>query len=164
MRPIINLSVQDALRMHFYEMNTDERALFLWSSFCLSIVCLTGIVLLLWIFSSIATEFLTFPEDWLIAVPFAAFLYASFYFLLAYFQFSENRLRFLLLHLFQTSASLAIIALLVWHSQGWQAVIAGKLVGLVLAVVVGAYWLSKGVNFSREILQNPQLALSLIHI
>ena len=162
MRPIINLSIQDALRMHFYEMNTDERALFLWSSFCLSIVCLTGIVLLLWIFSSIATEFLTFPEDWLIAVPFAAFLYASFYFLLAYFQFSENRLRFLLLHLFQTSASLAIIALLVWHSQGWQAVIAGKLVGLVLAVVVGAYWLSKGVNFSREILQNPQLA-KLMH-
>ena len=38
LRPIINLSVQDALRMHFYEMNTDERALFLWSSFCLSIV------------------------------------------------------------------------------------------------------------------------------
>lgn len=158
MRPIINLSVQDALRMHFYEMNTDERARFVWGSFCLSLVCLTVIVAVLWLISSLASQFLNFPEDWLITVPIAAFLYASFYFLLAYFQFSENRKGFLLLHLFQTSASLAVVALLVWHSQGWQAVIVGKIIGLALAVVGGAYWLSKGINFSKDVLRKPRIA------
>lgn len=158
MRPIINLSVQDALRMHFYEMNIDERARFVWGSFCLSLVCLCIIVAVLWSISSLASRYLNFPQDWLVTVPFAAFLYASFYFLLAYFQFSENRLRFLLLHILQTSASLAVIAVLVWHSRGWQAVVMGKIIGLALAVVIGAYWLSKGINFSKDVLQKPRIA------
>jgi len=42
-----NLSVQDALRMHFYEMKTEERARFVWGSFCLSVVCLFVIVSIL---------------------------------------------------------------------------------------------------------------------
>lgn len=157
-RPIINLSVQDALRMHFYEMNIEERARFVWGSLCLSLVCLCVIATALWVTASFASSHLNFPKDWLVTVPFAAFLYASFYFLLAYFQFSQNRMRFLLLHVVQTSASLAIIAAFVWHNNGWQAVVIGKITGLALAVFIGAYWLSKGLRFSKDVLKKPRMA------
>jgi len=77
--------------------------------------------------------------------------------LLAYFQFSESRAKFLLLHVLQTSISLIVIGALVWKSQGWQAVIVGKLIGLSIALVIGGYWLSKSIQFPKDVLQKPKL-------
>ncbi len=50
LRPLVNLTIQDALRMHFFEMTDTERARFVWSALCLSLVCAAvfiGIALLL---------------------------------------------------------------------------------------------------------------------
>ena len=95
-RPFTNLSAQDALRMHYFEM--DDRALsqFVWSSFCLSGICTTVIIAPILFFSDQISVFIGFPEHWLAAIPITACLYASFYFLLAFYQFSSRRRLFIL--------------------------------------------------------------------
>lgn len=142
-RPIINLSLQDALRMNYYQMDVLERGSFVWSALFLSSLCLLAMLIVTWLFSASLSTLLNFPELWLLMVPVTSFLYASFYFLLAYNQFAQNRRRFLLLHLVQTGSGIVLIALLVLSDWRWQGVIVGKVAGLFLVVILGLIWMRK---------------------
>ncbi len=158
LRPLVNLTIQDALRMHFYEMDDAECARFIWSSFCLTTISTAGIVVFTLAFSGPLSAALSLPAEWLVMIPIAAYLYAVFYFLLAYNQFAHNRRRFLSLHIVQTTASLVFIALFVFNGWGWQGVVIGKIAGLAIGCVIGIYWLVSGLQFANVLKQPPQLS------
>ncbi len=157
-RPLINLTIQDALRMHFFEMDDAERARFVWSSFCLTTICAASLVAITLALSRPLSAALSLPAEWLVAIPIAAYLYAAFYFLLAYNQFAHNRRRFLSLHVVQTTASLAFIALLVFNGWGWPGVVIGKIFGLALGCITGIYWVVRELQFANILKQLPQLS------
>ena len=157
LRPVVNLTIQDALRMHFYEMDDAQRARFIWSSLCLTTLCTAAVVAVTLAFSGPLSTALSFPAQWLVTVPLAAFLYAVFYFLLAYNQFAHNRRLFLALHVVQTTASLGIISYLVVGGWGWPGVVIGKIAGLGIGCIAGAYWLLRGLKFADAFKQAPEL-------
>ena len=158
LRPVINLTIQDALRMHFYEMDDAERARFVWSSFCLTTICTASLVAITLALSHPLSAALSLPAEWLVTIPVAAYLYAVFYFLLAYNQFAHDRGRFLSLHMVQTTASLAFIAFLVFNGWGWPGVVIGKIAGLAIGCAAGIYWLATGLQFADVLRQPPQLS------
>ena len=157
LRPLINLTIQDALRMHFFEMNDAERARFVWSSFCLTTICTASLIAITLALSQPLSTALSMPAEWLVTIPIAAYLYAVFYFLLAYNQFAHDRQRFLGLHMVQTAASLACIALLIFNGWGWQGVVIGKIAGLAIGCVAGISWLITELQFANVLRQRPQL-------
>ena len=156
-RPIVSLTIQDGLRMHFFEMDDTERADFVWSSLCLATLCMAGIVAPVLMFAAPLSKAVSFPAEWLVTIPIAAYLYATFYYLLAYNQFDHNRRRFLFLHLTQSAASLIFISLFVLSGWSWPGVIVGKMLGLAVGGLVGACWLIKSLDFNRAIRQRPHL-------
>jgi O-antigen/teichoic acid export membrane protein len=140
--------------MHFYEMDDVERARFVWSSLWLTTVCAAILVGISLIFARPLSAVLSLPAKWLVTIPIAAYLYAFFYFVLAFKQFDQRRRHFLSLHLVQTTASLVFIAFLVFNGSGWPGVVVGKISGLAVACLVGAIWLARELPF-REILAQP---------
>ncbi len=158
LRPVVNLTIQDALKMHFYEMDDAESARFVWSSFCLTTISTAGIVAITLAFAGPLSAALSFPAEWLVTIPIAAYLYAVFYFLLAYNQFAHNRRRFLSLHVVQTTASLTFIAMFVFNGWGWSGVVIGKIAGLAIGCVIGIYWLVSGLQFANVLKRPPQLS------
>ncbi len=157
LRPLVNLTIQDALRMHFYEMDDAERARFVWSSLCLTTICGAIFVAISLLLARPLSTALSLPAEWLVTVPIAAFLYASFYFLLAFNQFDHKRRRFLSLHVIQTTASLVFIAFLVLNDWGWPGVVIGKISGLSVGCAVGAFWLIRGLPFAEILRQQPHI-------
>jgi O-antigen/teichoic acid export membrane protein len=158
LRPLINLTIQDALRMHFFEMNDAERARFVWSSFCLTTICTASLIAITLALSQPLSTALSMPAEWLVTIPIAAYLYAVFYFLLAYNQFAHDRQRFLGLHMVQTAASLACIAIFVFNGWGWQGVVIGKIAGLAIGCAAGISWLITELQFANVLRQRPQLS------
>ena len=148
LRPVVNLTIQDALKMQFYEMDSADRAAFVVSAFYLS----TGSALLLGIFAALFNQSLAalvkFPAPWIVSIVFAAYLYVNFYFVLAFNQFAEKRGHFIALQLVQSISGFLIIALLVYQGWNWQGVIAGKIAGLIIACAVGVFWLASEMNLN----------------
>ncbi len=157
-RPFVTLSAQDALRMHYYEMNLSEHANLVWSTVVLGVLGASTLVLVCIIFGSWIGDVLSFPSRWLPAVPIAALLYAMFYFQLAYLQFASRRKMFLFLHVIQTSVSIALIGWFVYLQPAWQSVVVGKLSGLGVAIVAGGFWLARHIEIRKTAMHRPQLA------
>lgn len=139
-RPILSLSLQDALRMRFYSMREAEKADFVWSSFVLLTLCAFTIVMLAVASREMLSAFLKLPPDWMPAVGVMAYFFAIFYFLLAYNQFDRRLGHFLSLHAIQTLFSISFIIFLVLAGWGWTGIVIGKTVALALVCVVGAAW------------------------
>ena len=156
-RPIVNLSAQDALRMHFFELNSEERADLVWSSIVLGGLCTCILVFVSFMFDSWLAVLLSFPQRWLPAIPITALLYAQFYFLLAYLQFASRRKMFLLLHVVQTVVSISLITWLVITSETWRSVVAGKLIGLSVAILLGITWLARHIELRAATKRPPKL-------
>lgn len=147
LRPIVNLSIQDALKMRFYEMDGDERSRFVLSALFLSSASALLLAVVFWLFGGLLSQLLKFPLEWMISIVFAAYLYACFYFILAFNQFAELRARFIGLQFLQTISGFTIIAFLVYQGFNWQGVIVGKIAGLLIACGLGLYWLSDSLKF-----------------
>ena len=158
LRPVVNLTIQDALRMQFFEMDAAERARFVWSSLCLSTIGVTVLAVVALLLAAPLAIAFQFPAQWMVSIPIAAYLYATFYFLLAFNQFSDNRPRFLALHFVQTGASLLLIGALVFSGWGWQGVVIGKIAGLVIGCTVGLFWLVADLGLGALTRHTPQLA------
>jgi len=157
LRPLVNLTIQDALRMRFYEMDDVARARFVWSALWLSTVCAIGFVVVAWVLAGPLSIALSLPAEWLVAIPIAAYLYAFFYFVLAFKQFDQKRWRFLSLHIVQTAASLVFILYFVLNGSGWPGVVIGKILGLTVGCAVGAYWLARDLPFEKIVTRRPQV-------
>jgi O-antigen/teichoic acid export membrane protein len=157
LRPLVNLTIQDALRMHFFEMDDAERARFVWSSLWLSTLCVAIFIAITLVLARPLSAALSLPAEWLVTIPIAAYLYAVFYFLLAFNQFAHRRRRFLNLHIIQTTASLVFIGCLVFNDWGWPGVVIGKISGLAVGCAVGAIWLIRSLPFRKVLRQSPQI-------
>jgi O-antigen/teichoic acid export membrane protein len=157
LRPLVSLTIQDALRMHFYSMDDGEKASFVWSSFCLATFCTLIFVIAAVVAPGPLSLAVRLPADWLVTVPVAAYLFAVFYFLLAFNQFAHRRRRFLLLHVVQTISSLIFIAVLVFNGSGWHGVIIGKIAGLAVGCGLGVFWVLRDLPFALIRHQPPQI-------
>ena len=151
-RPIICLSAQDALKMHYFELKSSSLAEFILSSFFLTSI----ITLLLSCVAFFAKDYLSallrFPATWLVSIVCTAYLYSLFFFLLTYNQFANNKKRFICLHLIQSSFSIGLAITLVFFQWGWQGAIIGKLTGLFAAFFIGAWWLVGEIKFNLNVL------------
>lgn len=148
LRPVVNLTIQDALKMHFYEMDKAKRSAFVVSAFYIS----SGSTLLLGLAAVLFKDALgaavKFPAPWVISIVLTTYLFVNFYFVLAFNQFAEKRRHFIALQFVQSLLGFAVIAVLVYLGWGWQGVILGKIVGLIVACLLGYAWLSDELNLS----------------
>lgn len=148
LRPITSLSVQDALKMHYFELERNSLSEFILSSFFLTSIItllLSSIVLL---GKDQLSIWLNFPDSWMISIVLTAYLYSLFYFLLTFNQFENNKKRFILLHVLQSSVGIGLAITLVLFEWGWQGAILGKLSGLLTAFFLGAWWLVRDLKFN----------------
>ncbi len=139
LRPVVNLTIQDALKMHFYEM---DRSRLVVSAFYLSLGSALVLGVLAVVFRDSLSSAVKFPAAWIIAIVVTAFLYVNLYFILAYNQFAEKRRHFVTLQVVQSLIGFSAITLLVWLGWNWQGVVMGKMVGLFVACLVGIAWIA----------------------
>jgi O-antigen/teichoic acid export membrane protein len=158
LRPVVNLTIQDALKMHFYEMDRARQSSFVVSAFYLSSASALLLGLVAVLFDTTLAAWTKFPAPWLVAIVFGAYLYVNFYFILTFNQFAEKRGHFIALQLVQSISGFAIIALLVYRGLGWEGVILGKLAGLILACALGVLWLSGDLKLSLRFPQRDQFS------
>jgi len=157
LRPIVSFSLQDALRMRFYDMDDHELASFVWSFFFLISVGTLCLVLVLTVYKETLEKALDLPADWLPTIVVMSYFFANFYFLLAYNQFSRRPAHFLTLHIIQTVASLGIISALVSGDWGWTGIVLGKVLGLATATALGAFWLNRELPIEAARTEKPAL-------
>lgn len=142
LRPLVSLTIQDALKMQFYEMDRERQANFVVAAFYISL----GSALILALAATLLAEPLSvvakLPAPWLVLVVVATYLNVSFYFVLAFNQFAAKRGRFIALQAVQSLAGFALISALVVLGWSWQGVILGKMAGLLIACLVGFAWLA----------------------
>jgi O-antigen/teichoic acid export membrane protein len=146
LRPVVNLTIQDALKMHFYDMDKARQARFALAAFYISstTALILGIASVL--FADTLSAAVKFPAPWIVAVVVAAYLYVNLYFFLAFHQFAEQRGRFIALRLIQSLCGIAVIVTLVFAGWSWQGVIVGKIAGLAIACAVGTVWLWRDID------------------
>jgi O-antigen/teichoic acid export membrane protein len=142
LRPVVNLTIQDALKMHFYEMDKTRLAAFIVSAFYLSLGSALVLGVLAVVFSDSLSIAVKFPEAWIISIVVTAFLYVNLYFVLTYNQFAEKRGHFVALQIVQSLVGFAAIILLVWFGWNWQGIVLGKMAGLAVACIVGIFWIA----------------------
>jgi O-antigen/teichoic acid export membrane protein len=142
LRPVVNLTIQDALKMHFYEMDKARLAAFVVSAFYLSVGSALVLGVLAVTFGDSLSGLVKFPAAWIVSIVVTAFLFVNFYFILAYNQFAEKRGRFVTLQFVQSLTGFAAITVLVYLGWSWQGVVLGKMVGLTVACVAGILWLA----------------------
>jgi O-antigen/teichoic acid export membrane protein len=142
LRPVVNLTIQDALKMHFYEMDKARLAAFVVSAFYLSVGSALVLGVLAVTFGDSLSGLVKFPAAWIVSIVVTAFLFVNFYFILAYNQFAEKRGRFVTLQFVQSLIGFAAITVLVYLGWSWQGVVLGKMVGLTVACVAGILWLA----------------------
>jgi O-antigen/teichoic acid export membrane protein len=142
LRPVVNLTIQDALKMHFYEVDKARLAAFVVSAFYLSVGSALVLGVLAVTFGDSLSGLVKFPAAWIVSIVVTAFLFVNFYFILAYNQFAEKRGRFVTLQFVQSLIGFAAITVLVYLGWSWQGVVLGKMVGLTVACVAGILWLA----------------------
>ncbi len=147
LRPVISLSVHDALKMHYFEMERKSLSEFILSSAFLA----TSITFLLACLSILGkgqlSIWLKFPEEWIASIVLTAYLYSIFHFLLTFNQFENNKKRFILLHVIQSGISILMAITLVIYDWSWKGAIIGKSSGLLIAAGFGAIWLVRDIRF-----------------
>lgn len=142
LRPLVNLTIQDALKMHFYELDKAKQATFVASALYISTGSAVILAVIAVVFAEPLSALVKFPAPWLISVVIATYFNVNFYFVLAFNQFSERRQSFIALQFIQSLFGFSVIATLVVLGWNWQGVILGKTAGLFVACLVGFAWLA----------------------
>ncbi|WP_340117339.1 lipopolysaccharide biosynthesis protein [Pelagibius sp. 7325] len=151
LRPVVNLTIQDALKMHFYDMDRVRQATFVLSAFYISGATALVLGLAAVVFAEPLSLAVKFPAPWIIAVVVATYLYVNLYFFLTFNQFAEKRGRFIVLQLLQSFFGFAAIVVLVFAGWNWQGVVIGKIAGLAIACVAGFVWLSRDLELKLSL-------------
>lgn len=151
LRPLVNLTIQDALKMNFYELDKGKQAAFVVSAFYISSGSALLLALAVTVFGETLSALVKFPASWLVAIVIATYLNVNFYFVLTFNQFAEKRGRFVTLQLVQSLSGFAIIALLVYQGWSWQGIVIGKIIGLLIACLVGVTWLARDLKLDLRL-------------
>ena len=147
MRPLIGLTLQDAVRMRFHELDAHTLSKFVVTSLVISTVLLALTLTVGSIFSPQLAAFAKFPEQWLWSIAVAAYLHGFFYTCLALLQFRGERKRFAAAQLLQTALTLVFSVALVLTGWAWQGVIMARISGLLIAVCIIAKYMLRDISF-----------------
>lgn len=136
LRPIIGLTAQDAIRMHFYDFDQKQLDQFTHTVFFIMSQVLFFGVVVAFLLQDQLEVISKFPAAWIVSIVAAAFLFEAFYTALALQQFHGRRMLFLYTQIAQAVLSMvAILVFLVVFEMGWKGVILGRMLGLGFAVI-----------------------------
>lgn len=136
LRPIVGLTSQDAIRMHFYDF--DETQLHQFTHTILFVMVTMAVVVsgFTYIFRDPLGEAAAFPAGWLVSVVVAAFLFEVFYTALALQQFHNRRRQFLWTQIVQAVLSTAFITGFLVSGWDWRGVVLGRMLGMGAATLI----------------------------
>ena len=134
MRPVLGLTLQDAVRMRFFEMDRLSLSKFFASATCVSIAFTQLFILASLIWESTFESWTKFPGKWIWTAILASFLHGVFYTALAILQFRNERRRFTVAQGMQMSVTLAFSFLLVTLGLGWSGVVLARLTALLVSL------------------------------
>jgi O-antigen/teichoic acid export membrane protein len=136
LRPIVGLTTQDAIRMHFYDFDKKQLDQFTHTALVVMVVMaafVSGVTLL---FGDALASATMFPEAWLVSVVVAAFLYEIFYTALALQQFHNRRKAFLYTQVVQAVLSLVFISAFLLAGWDWRGVVIGRMLSMAIATLL----------------------------
>jgi O-antigen/teichoic acid export membrane protein len=136
LRPIVGLTTQDAIRMHFYDF--DQRQLDQFTHTALFVMFMMAVIVsgLTFLFRDPLATAAKFPAEWLVSVVIAAFLFEVFYTSLALQQFHNRRKDFLWTQIIQAVLSIILISSFLLAGWDWRGVILGRMLGMGLATLI----------------------------
>jgi O-antigen/teichoic acid export membrane protein len=146
LRPIVGLTTQDAVRMHFYDFDKRQLDQFTHTVMFIMLIMAVAVSALAFVFRHELASAATFPANWLVSAVVTAFLFEVFYTLLALQQFHNNRRAFLTTQITQAVMSIALIAAFLIAGWDWRGVIVGRMLGLAIASLVSLRSLGYGLS------------------
>ena len=141
LRPIVGLTTQDAIRMHFYDF--DQKQLDQFTHTVLFVMVTMAVIAsaITLLFKDAIASAAVFPANWLVSVVIAAFLYEVFYTALALQQFHHRRKAFLMTQVIQAALSIIFIAIFLLSGWDWRGVVIGRMLGMALATLISLHML-----------------------
>ena len=136
LRPIVGLTSQDAIRMHFYDFDQSQLDQFTHTVLFVMFTLAVFVSGLTYIFREPLGAAATFPSEWLVSVVVAAFLFEVFYTALALQQFHNNRKAFFSTQVIQAVLSIAFISGFLLTGWDWRGVIFGRMLGMGIATII----------------------------
>jgi O-antigen/teichoic acid export membrane protein len=147
LRPLVGLTIQDAIRMRFYDFNQKQLDQFTHTAFfIMTHVMFLGLLIVLLFQDSIAA-ITKFPRHWLVSIVVTAFIYELFYTVLALQQFHGRRMFFLYTQIIQAVLSMLFVVTFLTLGWGWEGVVVGRALGLSAAVIAALYFLDYRITF-----------------
>jgi len=136
LRPIVGLTSQDAIRMHFYDF--DQKQLDQFTHTILFVMFTMAVIVsgLTYLFRDPLASAAKFPSEWLVSVVIAAFLFEVFYTALALQQFHNRRKDFLWTQIIQAVLSVTLISAFLLTGWDWRGVILGRMLGMGVATII----------------------------
>ena len=134
-RPMVGLTIQDAIRMRFYDLEKKQLDQFVHTALFVMVLLasvVTAGTILLGDAIAVVTKF---PEAWLAAIIVAAFLFEAFYTCLALMQFQNERKAFLTTQVLQAVLSMAFIVAFLVSGWDWRGVVIGRMLGMGIAIL-----------------------------
>jgi O-antigen/teichoic acid export membrane protein len=144
LRPIVGLTTQDAIRMHFYDFDQKQLDQFTHTVLYLMMTMALIVSTITFLFSKPLAAAAEFPAAWLVSVVIAAFLFEVFYTALALHQFHNRRKAFLGTQVLQAVLSIAFISIFLLEGWDWRGVILGRMISLAIAALISLRLLGYG--------------------
>lgn len=151
LRPIIGLTIQDAIRMRFYDFDQKQLDQFTHTAFFIMTLVMFFGLLVVFVFEDSIAAITKFPGVWLPSIVITALIYELFYTVLALQQFHGRRMFFLYTQITQAVLSMLFVVSFLSLGWGWEGVVIGRALGLSAAVIASLYFLGYNVNFFFKI-------------
>jgi O-antigen/teichoic acid export membrane protein len=151
LRPIVGLTTQDAIRMHFYDF--DQKQLDQFTHTVLFVMVTMAVIVsgVAFIFRDALASAAVFPSGWLVPVVVAAFLFEVFYTTLALLQFHNRRKDFLRTQVIQAVLSMTFVSAFLLAGWDWRGVIIGRMLGLTIATIISL----RSLGYSARLFLRP---------
>ncbi len=135
MRPLLGLTLQDAVRMRFFEMDHRNLSQFVTTASLIATAILIFSIALFSFSTTLISSFLKFPGEWIWTILVTAYLHGLYYTLLALLQFREQRKQFAWAQICHSSFALLLTIAFVVAGYDWRGAVVGKLLSLVITVL-----------------------------
>ena len=156
-RPVLGLTLQDAVRMRYFTLSKDSLSQFVVSATWISTFLACIALVIVFFTAPSLSNILKFPKHWLWSVILVSYLYGLFCTAQALFQFKEDRVGFTLLQIILTGSTILLVASLAFLDFSWKGPIIGTALSLCIAIVYSMYALRKDLslnpfsNFSKPV-------------
>ena len=134
-RPMVGLTIQDAIRMRFYDFEKAQLDQFVHTALFVMVVLASLVTAGTVLFGDLIASATKFPEAWLAAIIIAALLFEVFYTCLALLQFQNERKNFLSTQVIQAVLSMLFIVAFLSSGWDWRGVVLGRMLGMGFAIL-----------------------------